>query len=81
MAAETIINANKNYTSQNLLPYEQLITQRYGEKDYNRKSILPTSIRHSLGKLILNNRRLSRGIVIERWFLHTHQQPLKISYG
>jgi flavin-dependent dehydrogenase len=77
LAAQTISDANKDYRMGNLMQYEQQIINRYGDKDYNRKSLLPQSIRQSIARLILNNRRLSREIVIDRWFLHKDQQPLR----
>ena len=58
--------------------YEQQITQRYGKKDNEAPPLLPETVRKTLAKFILNNRYLSRALVIDRWFLHTNQQPLRL---
>ena len=78
MAAETIAKCQGNYSQQNLLTYEQIVTQRYGEKVGEEKSLLSENLRKKLAKFVLNNRYLSRALVIDRWFLHAHQKPLKL---
>ena len=78
IAAEVVASAEGNYSLDKLSSYGEKILKRYGQKDYDKKPSIFSPIRHNIGKFILDNRFLSRQIVLDNWFLHSKQPPLEM---
>lgn len=81
LAAKAIIAANKQYDRKAMDNYINMLAQRLGKMEKQTASpftetFLP-KITQFVGKQILSNRWASRHIVIDRWFLHNNQAPLR----
>jgi len=81
LAAKAIIAANKQYDRKTMDNYINMLAQRLGKMEKQTASpfaetFLP-KITQFVGKQILSNRWASRHIVIDRWFLHNNQPPLR----
>lgn len=75
MAAEAAIQAQGDYRRQRLELYRQLIEGRFGRRDRNaalRPSPL-VGVKKNLGRRLLGSRWFVRHVVLDRWFLHRHQ--------
>lgn len=82
MAADTIIGAHGDYAHQNLQPYLQALTARFGERGsrgFDISQLLPAGLRNRVAAWLLGNPWFSRKVVLDRWFLHVHQEPLPSS--
>lgn len=71
LAAQTIINANRNYSEQELGKYAQQLDERFGKRGRGLASkLMPESMKCTLAGLLLRMPWFARHIVIDRWFLH-----------
>ena len=75
MAAATIAEARGDYRRQQLLPYAHRLTARFGSAAAPVAAD-PSSLRKFLAGKLLGNRWFTRHVVLNRWFLHTHQATL-----
>jgi len=75
IAANTIIEANEDYRRQQLQPYANRLSTRFGVAAASDNAE-PSSLRKFLAGLLLGNRWFTRHVVLDRWFLHTHQAAL-----
>jgi geranylgeranyl reductase family protein len=76
MAAATIIEAKGDYRRQQLLPYTGRLVARFGEAAPS-VSAGPAFLRNLLAGRLLYNKWFTRHVVLDRWFLHTHQAALQ----
>jgi len=76
LAAETIIEANGDYSLQRLLPYADRLAARFGSAE-SSAGTEPSSLRKFLAGILLGNRWFTRYVVLDRWFLHTNQPALQ----
>lgn len=72
MAAQTIVDARGDYRRTNLLPYAGRLAARFGNAAGGAGSGL-SPLRRMLAGTMLNNRWFTRHIVLDRWFLRTHE--------
>ena len=81
LAAKAILDAEEDYSREKMLAYRALLKSRFGEstKDWttNIGRRLPSRAISFLGGLILGNRWFARHIVLDRWFLHRNEPPLR----
>jgi geranylgeranyl reductase family protein len=78
IAARVIVAAGGDYSGDRLKRYDEQIIARFGQRGsagYGQR-LIPTAIRRLLGAKMLSNRWFIRRVVLDRWFLHTHQPPL-----
>jgi len=75
IAAEVILNADGDYQQHNLQPYHEHLIKRFGEK-HEQNIWLPGNLKRVLAKQVLTNRFLSRHILLDRFFLHSNEQPM-----
>jgi len=79
-AANTILGAQGKYTGERLNAYRKLLAERFGSSGKEWTSTcgrhLPDSWIASLGRTLLHNRWFTREVVLDRWFLHSHQPAL-----
>lgn len=78
MAAGTIMAARKDYRHDQLLPYTMRLAQRFGS--VKPAVIRPEFLRHSLAEIMLCNKWFARHVVLNRWFLRTHQAAMQTSH-
>ncbi|MGH9739234.1 MAG: NAD(P)/FAD-dependent oxidoreductase [Candidatus Acidiferrales bacterium] len=83
LAATVVAAAAGNYTRQELQHYRAALSARFGDsgRDVSTSvgSRLPEGWIDSLGRLLLTNVWFSRHVVLDRWFLHRNQPPLRSS--
>ena len=73
MAAATIMEAEGDYRRQQLLPYTARLVARFGDAAPS-VSAGPAFLRNLLAGKLLDNKWFTRHVVLDRWFLHTHQE-------
>jgi len=78
LAAATILEANGNYTSSGLEPYQRRLQARFGSGTFSRalSAILPAGVGTVLGRHLLAVPAFVRHVVVDRWFLHRHDAAL-----
>lgn len=77
MAAATVLEARKDYRSQQLMAYGDRLLARYGQVTADGGG--PEFLSNFLARTLLASRWFTRHVVLDRWFLHTHQAALQIS--
>ncbi len=80
LAAKAIIAADGKYSRNLHQSYRGMLASRFGESqaDWSTRigRRLPPRWRHSLARILLATRWVSRRVVLDRWFLHAHEPPL-----
>jgi Dehydrogenases (flavoproteins) len=78
LAAGIIKRARGDYSRNSLKSYQTLITARFGKRKpaLTMINLLPDKIRLYLAHNLLACRWFAREIIINRWFLHTREQPV-----
>jgi geranylgeranyl reductase family protein len=76
MAAATILEAQGDYRRQQLLPYASRLVARFGDAA-SSGSVGPAFLRNLLAVKLMDNKWFTRHVVLDRWFLHTHQGALQ----
>ncbi len=79
MAAQTIVAVDGNYSHARLERYETQLLDRFGRRRSPPSSTPPSSLRTTIARSLLKQTWFARHILLDRWFLHSHQPPL--SYG
>lgn len=77
IAAQTIREAQGEYTAERLAPYRHRLISRFGEMEAEERSYVPESLRQFVAGQLLKNRWFTRHVVLDRWFLHVHQPPVR----
>jgi len=79
MAAEVIRAAQGDYSEARLADYRTRLTERFGDKpsDAGIASLLPDGLKQFIASRLLATGWFTRNVVMERWFLHTHQPILR----
>jgi hypothetical protein len=75
MAAATILKARGDYRREQLLPYASRLVLRFGDAAASG-SAGSAFLRNLLAGTMLSNKWFTRHVVLDRWFLHTHQEVL-----
>lgn len=78
MAADTIMQAEGNYSLEQLSPYTRQLVSRFGPVIAPSRG-KPDFLRNILSGVLLNNRVFTRHILLDRWFLHKHQASLQVA--
>ena len=77
LAAQTILEADGDFSCRRLEPYAERITQRLGEpRAGGAADWLPASWLRAIAVRLLASKNFSRRVVLERWFLHMHDPAL-----
>jgi flavin-dependent dehydrogenase len=77
LAATEIVAAAGDYRQSSLARFETRIADRFGSPTKAvRRPWLPEAWRSAVGRLFLATHWFTRHIVIDRWFLHSHQPSL-----
>ncbi|MBU1193141.1 MAG: NAD(P)/FAD-dependent oxidoreductase [Gammaproteobacteria bacterium] len=80
LAAATILQADCRYSHANLEAYINRLTTRFGARDARDwLELMPSSINSRLAVKLLSQHWFVKHQVLDRWFLRTHEPPLK--YG
>jgi len=75
MAATTIQEANGDYRNGQLRTYSTRLVERFGAAAPTGGG--PAFLRNFLARVLLDNRWFTRHVVLDRWFLHTHQAAIQ----
>ena len=79
LAAEVILSAGEKYGREQLQPYEQKLSSRFGPpRTSGLADRLPVGWLHFLARRLMATRWFARRVVLEHWFLHRDQPPLGI---
>ena len=80
LGAATIVEANGQYARSRLQPYEEQIQARLGTGVLSRalSGILPDAFGTALARPLLEVPRFVRHVVLDRWFLRSHEPELRI---
>jgi flavin-dependent dehydrogenase len=78
LAAETIVEAKGQYTTNRLEPYEQRLRSRFGTGKVSSalSGIVPVRAGAAVARRLLATPAFVRHVVLDRWFLHRHQPAL-----
>jgi len=79
LAAQVIRNATGDYSREKLQPYQRMLEQRFGERQPAPSLLerLPLGIKQVLASRLMQTHWFTRNVVIDRWFLQSHQPPLQ----
>ncbi len=75
MAATTILEARGDYRQHALLPYMYRLAARF-DSGVITGDAEPSAMRKFFGGILLANRWFTRRVLLDRWFLHRHQQAM-----
>lgn len=78
IAANTILKAGGDYRCEQLLPYTSRLVVRFGNAPASGGTG-SAYLRNLLAGRLLDNKWFTRHVVLNRWFLHTHQEALHAS--
>ncbi len=80
LAAQVVVEAQRNYSRESLDAYERLLGRRFGPSGNDWASRvgehLPSAWIGALGRRLLSARWFVRDVVIDRWFLHANEPAL-----
>jgi len=83
LAAKAIAEARGTYRRENLERYRNLLTNRFGalQDDWSTRigRRLPSPLLSFLGRALLATKWFSRRIVLDNWFLRTHEPAFELS--
>ncbi|HUW51605.1 MAG TPA: NAD(P)/FAD-dependent oxidoreductase [Sulfuricella sp.] len=79
LAAQSIIEADRDYRKERLVSYPQRLQARFGPAKSADASILPQRLQRFIGGKLLANAWFTRHIVLDRWFLHAQRHALRTS--
>lgn len=78
MAAATILDAREDYRRTSLAAYQDRLLARFGTAKSSSMDP-PGFLRTLIAGILLNNSWFTRHVVLDRWFLQTHQSNLHIA--
>lgn len=82
LAADTILAAQGDYQRANLDRYPALLAERFGHRpdrpSKHAVQLVPPKMVQFLATRLLATRWFSRRVLLDRWFLHSHQAPLHV---
>ncbi len=78
LAAETLIEAGRDYRQRRLAPYQQRLHGRLGPAS-PAEDRLPAGLQRFIGSKLLSSAWFTRHVVLDRWFLHARQGALRAS--
>ena len=77
LAAATVSAANNDFSRARLASYETSLRSRFGERGgAPALSMLPSSLRLSLARALMQTQWFARNVILDRWFLHSRQPAL-----
>ncbi|MGD8583208.1 MAG: NAD(P)/FAD-dependent oxidoreductase, partial [Gammaproteobacteria bacterium] len=78
LAARVIMHCHGDYSASQLQPYRDMIEQRFGHRHPEPSLLdrLPSGIKQLVAAELMKSSWFTKKVVTDRWFLHSHQQPL-----
>ena len=76
IAAAVVLEAGGDYRHQRLQAYRDRLRARFGPEAVPAGGVVPGFLRGILARAFLGSRWATRRVVLDRWFLHTHQPML-----
>ncbi len=79
LAGQVIRQSNGDYSASVLQPYQKMLEQRFGERQPAPSLMerLPPGLKQLLASKLMRTHWFTRNIVMNRWFLQSHQLPLQ----
>jgi flavin-dependent dehydrogenase len=81
IAASTIVEAHRGHTRDPLRLYEVRLRERFGRRHGLSSFVsqaVPSQLGRVLGPLLLRTPLFVRHVLLDRWFLHTHEPALAL---
>lgn len=81
MAAATIAEAAGDYRAARLQVYADALIARFGDRERRHgiaDGLLPPGLKQRLAARLLGTRWFARHLVLDRWFFHIDQAPLRV---
>jgi len=79
IAADVIRNCNNNYCSENLQPYNKMMKNRFGERlpTPDMMERLPLFLKRIFASQLMKTHWFTKNIITDKWFLQSHQSPMR----
>lgn len=79
IAAQVILEAQRDYRRECLEPYRRLLIRRLGKsrRAVSSTGVIASGLRRQIGSRLLSSRRFARHVLLDRWFLHARERPLR----
>ncbi len=82
LAAETILKADGRYGEEHLQPYAEAVVRRFGRpRAWAVSDWLPERLVQLAARWLLPSAWFARRVVLDHWFLHVDQGPLRLDDG
>lgn len=82
MAGAVIAQTRGDFSAQRLQPYAERLIGRFGPRHRKQtvplQAWIPAELRRNMAARLLSSPWFARHMVLDRWFFHSHQQPLQI---
>ncbi len=82
LAASVLMHCRDGFGIDRLQPYVERLVQRFGPRDGRARTLpmelLPAALKRALAGRLLASRWFARHLVLNRWFFHLHQPPLRV---
>lgn len=82
MAASLLPGLHGDYSRARLQPYVERLVARFGPRERSHhlplNRLLPESAKRTLAARLLGSRWFARRFVLDRWFFHLDQEPLRV---
>jgi menaquinone-9 beta-reductase len=79
MAAATVLEAGADYRRQRLAGYRDRLLARYGSANADTGGTGSEALRSVVARVLLRSRWFARHVVLDRWFLQTHQAEFQVN--
>lgn len=78
LAAATVLAAEGDYSSDRLAGYRDSLIRRFGPASAAKPPPIAAAARNYLGSRLLRKQWFTRHVVLDRWFLHSHQSLMQL---
>lgn len=79
MAAATVLEAGADYRRQRLTAYRDRLLARYGSVGAGTGGARLAAVHNAVAQVLLRSRWFTRHVLLDRWFLQTHQVPFQVT--
>ena len=79
-AAQTLKDVQGEFSMKQLQAYQDKMEQRFGKRQPGTGIMarMPDTIRVQLARKLLTSKLFAKHVVMDRWFLHQHQPPVRV---
>ncbi len=83
LAAQSLLECDGRYTADRLAGYVARMEDRFGRRQAGPGWLerVPVGLKQPIAARLMRSPWFARNVVMDRWFLHTHQAPLRFRAG